>query len=73
VTSTSFYSGILESTAVIRAIFSDFGNLRLDSLVLLTHTSSRNAIIPITANAVAISAQELPTFEASPAHYFKDD
>jgi hypothetical protein len=29
--------------------------------------------MPITANAVAISAEEVLTFKASPPYYFKDD
>jgi hypothetical protein len=58
---------------VIQALFSNYGNLGLDSLALLTHTSRRNVIMPITANAVAISAQEVLTFNAFSPYYFKDD
>jgi hypothetical protein len=38
------------------------------------HTNRRKVIIPITANAVAISAHEVLTFMASaPPLYLKDD
>jgi hypothetical protein len=56
-------SGILEPPVVMRTIFSNHGTTELDSSVLLAYTSRRNVIIPITANAAAISAQEVSTMK----------